>query len=64
METSIHVQTMTNTKFSKSDRSDDDDQILIQTESIGDGMINAVEKIIYENPRPSPSASVVLVSGC
>lgn len=40
----------------------DDDQILIQTESIGDGMIDAVEEIIDENPRPSPSAIIVLVS--
>lgn len=40
----------------------DDDQILIQTDSIGDGMIDAVEEIIDENPRPSPSAIIVLVS--
>lgn len=40
----------------------DDDQILVQTESIGDGMIDAVEEIIDENPRPSPSAIIVLVS--
>lgn len=54
----VFIERMKSEKFYR-----DEDQIFVhtQTESIEDDMIDAVEEIIEENPRQSPSAIIVLV---